>query len=182
MRICYIAGDVEGSHGKPVLPEVSNLISVGMVVVGGPEQHFYIEIKPMTPFWDPKTEDIHRMTPAYLERYGTEPRIAMRRCSAWVQSVAGSAAPLYCAMPLSYDWELLNLTFRRTGVANPFHHALDGRVLYRSVRGLPIGSEVSREEFSRDFPTDIPHLHHALGDALEYEEQVRAMLHRAGRI
>ena len=43
-------------------------------------------------------------------------------------------------------------------------------------------AEVTREQFARDYPTTIPHLHHALGDALEFEEQLRPMLIHAGRL
>lgn len=180
--LCYFAADVEGSHGKPVRPGISNLISLGLVQVGSPDEHFYVELKPVTPFWDPATEAIHKMTPAYLAAHGTDARAGLEKCRAWVLRVAAARFPVFCAMPLTYDWELADDAFRRTGVPNPFVQALDGRDLYRRINGMERHEDVYREAFARAYPTDIPHLHHALGDALEYEEQVRVMLRQAGRL
>lgn len=181
-RFCYFAADTEGSHGKPVIPGVSNMIALGLVLVGRPEEHFYAELKPFMPHWEARTEGYHKMTPAYLATHGVDARTALIRCALWACRAADGAARIFVAMPLLYDWELFKLTCSYTGVPNPFLGALDGRALFREAHGLAPLAKVRRRRFAREYPTSIPHLHHALGDALEFEEQVRPLLRRLGRI
>jgi hypothetical protein len=188
--IAYYAVDIEGSHGDPrppdnrpaLRPPHSSIVSIGIVRVGNPDAHLYLELKPISGLWDPATEPIHLMTRAYLAAHGSDARAALERIAAWVRADAAGKHAIFCAMPLTYDWEYVDAYYRIFGIANPFVHAIDGRAQYRALMGLETHEKVEREKFHRRFPSVVPHLHHALGDALEYEEAVSAMLRKAGRI
>lgn len=180
MKFSYFAADIEGSHGKGESPPVLSVLSVGLVLIGNPDEHFYAELKPISEHWDPAAEKIHGMSREYLRRNGEDPVRVLTAIDYWVRAHARGTAPVFCAMPLTYDWVHLDWYFRHFGINNPFLQTQDGRALYRQLRGLRTDAEVKRDRIWAEFPTVIPHIHHALSDALEYEEVHGGMLREAG--
>lgn len=179
MQKCYISVDVEGSVGFE-LPPVSNMVSLGACVIGKPDQRFYIEFKLLNDNWDPEAEKIHRLTRAYLRRNGEYMIPAMTAFRNWTLGASGGADPVFCATPIAYDWAYVDWCFRWCGIQNPYVETLDGRQLYRMIKGLPDSVKVERKSIWSEFPTQLEHTHHALDDALEQEEVFRQMLHVAG--
>ena len=180
MQRCFIAGDVEMSVGISV-PTQSNMVSFAMCEIGNPSEFFYAELSLVHPqHWDPATEPIHRITREYLRRNGVEPRLVMRAAEQWVKSVARGREAVYCAMPISVDYVYMDWYFQYCGIPNPFSEALDGRAQYRVIHGLSPDTRVNREDVWAEFPTGVPHTHHALSDTFEYEEVAAGMLRRQG--
>jgi len=182
MRLRFFAGDVEAGRGT-FLPPQNNMCSFGLVEVGNPDNFFYAEVKVVFPeWWEERTESIHLITPAYLDAHGLEPLEAMRRSADWVRETVGDDVAVYCAMPTLFDYGHMDWYYRFTGVPTPFGKTLDGRDQYRILHGLPSHAKVKRHRVWREFPTSVPHIHHALSDSFEYEEVVRGMLHAQGML
>ncbi|HXK36031.1 MAG TPA: hypothetical protein VJ553_00410 [Candidatus Paceibacterota bacterium] len=180
MRYRFFAGDVEAGRGT-LLPPLNNMVSFAIVEVGNPQNFFYVELKLVFPeWWEARTEGIHHLTPAYLERFGKDPHEAMEQSAIWVRETAGDDIPIYCAMPTAFDYGNMDWYYRFTGVPSPFSRALDGREQYRILHRLPTYTKVKRRRIWREFPTSIPHIHHALSDSFEYEEVVAGMLRAQG--
>jgi len=177
---CYFAGDDETSVGTVIAP-LNNIVSFALCEVGNPQQWFYTELQLVNPrFWDWRTEDIHKITREYLRHFGKDPKTEMEAAARWVRGVAAGRIAVYCATPVWFDFGNLEWYFRHFGVENPFQETLDGRDQYRAIHGLPAGADVPRMNMWREFPTDIPHTHHALSDTFEYEEVVAGMLRAQG--
>lgn len=180
MEKCYIAGDVESSRGA-VLPPEANMVSFALCEVGNPQEFFYVELRPVYPQpWDVQTERIHLITLKYALAHGKNPRQSMQDAAQWVRRTAAGRVPVFCAMPIWFDHGYLDWYFRRYLVRNPFTEVLDGRDQYRAIQGLSSGARVDRAAIWRDFPTSLPHTHHALSDTFEYEEVVAGMLRAQG--
>jgi hypothetical protein len=173
---CYFAADVESSRGD-VLPPENNMVSFALCEVGNPCSFFYTELQLLFPrWWDWHTEEIHRITREYLRRNGKDPWTEMEAVSKWVRAIANGRQAIFCAMPVWFDYGHLNWYFRHFGMPSPFAGTLDGRDQYRAIHGLPAGTKVNRMDVWREFPTSVPHTHHALSDVFEYEEVVAGML------
>jgi hypothetical protein len=178
MRCCFFAGDVEASVGW-LMPPLSNMISFALVEVGNPENFFYAELKPLFPgMWARRTEEIHHITREYLAEYGKDSREMMEFSARWVLDTAGDRLPIYCAKPISFDYGHMSRYYRYSGVPDPFFDTLDCREHSRLIFGLSPHAKVKGKRIKREFPSSIPHTHHALSDSFEYEEQVAAMLRR----
>lgn len=180
MKRCYFAGDDETSVVSVIAP-INNIVSFALCEVGNPDEHFYVEMLPHDEeFWDWQTEDIHHITREYLKLHGEEPRGALRAASHWVRSVAKDRIAVYCAMPVWFDYGNLKWYFEHFGIENPFQETLDGREQYRAIHGLSPKVQIDRRRVWNEFPTTIPHTHHALSDTFEYEEVVAGMLRAQG--
>ncbi|HXV27096.1 MAG TPA: hypothetical protein VD862_03700 [Candidatus Paceibacterota bacterium] len=190
MRFCYFAGDVEGSVGGPpgtpyVLPPRSSMVSFGLVAIGDPSKRFYAELQELTEpetGWNTESEKIHGLSREHLRLNGMQPWAAMDASRTWVNAVAGDAIPVYCAMPVAYDFRYMDWYYRHTRITNPFLKTLDGREFYRRLRGLRTDERVERSRIWAEFPTTMPHTHNALDDALEYAEVFGQMLREAGML
>jgi len=156
------------------------MVSVGACVIGDPDRRFYAELQEISPHWDPGAEAVHKLSRAHLRVHGEDPERAMEAFSKWVRGVAGEREAVFCATPIRYDWVYVEWYLRNYEVFNPFMRTLDGRQLYRQLKGLPTGAEVPRMRIWTEFPTALPHTHNALDDALEQEEVFRQMLREAG--
>lgn len=176
---CYVSVDIEGSFGKDAKPPVLSVISIGACVIGEPEKRFYRELKPISDHWDPEAEKIHKLSREYLDKYGVEPFIAMWNFSDWVVQAAAGRPAVFCATPISYDWNNVKWYLDNFKVSDPFEGTLDGRNLYRRIKGLSSKTDVPRAKVWEEFPTSLPHTHNALDDALEQEEVFRQMLQKA---
>lgn len=176
----YFAGDDETSVGTAIAP-LNNIVSFALCEVGNPGRFFYTELKLLFPqFWDWRAEEIHGISRHYLQHFGKDPRTEMEAAARWVQSVARGRIAVYCATPVWFDYGNLEYYFRHFGIGSPFQETLDGRDQYRAIHGLSAKSEVPRMDMWREFPTTIPHTHHALSDTFEYEEVVAGMLRAQG--
>ena len=140
---------------------------------------FYVELKPISDVWDLEAQKTHRLSRAHLEQYGLEPHIAMLAFQSWVICVSELLIPVFCAMPVRYDWKYVKWYFDWRQIPNPFTQTLDGRELYRNIKRLPAYAGVPRAQIWKEFPTALPHTHNALDDALEQEEVFRQMLKAA---
>lgn len=179
MEYCYISVDIEGSFDKKHKPPELSVISVGACVIGAMEKTFYAELKPISEEWNPESEEIHKLSREHLLKNGGDPKVVMSAFCEWALAVSGGKAPVFCATPLSYDWTNVKWYLDHFGVPDPFTDTLDGRALYRRIKGLPADAEVPRDNIWTEFPTTLPHTHNALDDALEQAEVFAGMLRAA---
>lgn len=185
MSKCYISVDVEGAVSE-MLPPYSSMLSLGACVVGKPKIQFYEELIPLNKNWDAQAEAIHGLTRQHLGAYGKDPRTVMEMFRVWTLRAASGAQPVFCAMPLRYDWGYVGWYFQTAeqedkDITNPYGETLDGTELFHIVMRIPEDARVTRSDIYKLFPPSVPHTHNALDDAVEQEEVFRQML-RYGKL
>jgi DNA polymerase III epsilon subunit-like protein len=143
------------------------MIAIGACLVTDPEVGFYREIRPLLGMpWDRATERIHRLTPAYLEEHGLEPRQAMLDLDGWLESSAPGRQPIFVGFNAAFDWMFVADYFHRFLGRNPFGiSALDLKGLYMGRHALERWDATRFSEVRRTYPTRRQLTHHALDDA-----------------
>jgi len=185
-KLCYISVDVEASVGWPSMPPNSSMIALGACVIGDKsgdvKKRFYAEIIPSGREWDPEAEKIHGLSPKYLYEHGQYPSQVMISHCCWVEDVVRGAKPVFCALPVRFDYAHVCWYFKMFQVHNPYTEPLDIRELYRGLKGIPAGVEIPSQQIRKDFPALLPHTHNALDDALEQAEVAEGILRALGRL
>jgi len=182
----YVSADVE-TDGP--LPGVNSMLSMGFAVAGvfsqgrfeaaDPEaQTFYRELRPAFDAVVPEALAVTGLDRDALAREGADPADAMTEAAAWVREVAGECRPVLVAYPLSFDWLFLQWHFLRFGRdGSPFGHSscLDAKTILQVKTGEVL-DEVRRDRLPEAVRPTRPHLHHALGDAIEQAELLARLL------
>lgn len=170
---CFISVDVESSG--PIPGEYS-MLSLGACVVGGKDEGFYVEIKPLNDKAVPDALKVSGFDMAKLAKSGEAPEDALSKLRDWVKKVAGAAKPVFVGFNAGFDWSFVNWYFIRFLGENPFGFApLDVKAYYMGLIGCSWEDTKSsriRPEFQSSKPAD----HNALNDARAQAEMFEKML------
>jgi DNA polymerase III epsilon subunit-like protein len=187
VEIIYFSVDVEASG--PV-PGLFNLVSIGAVPVSRreatwrPEEEvFYVELKPISPGFDPAAMAVHGIPRARLESEGTPADQAMRRLAGFVEGRVrrGEGRPVFVGHNAAFDWAFISYYFERYGLANPFgYKALDIKSLAMGCLGIG-WFDTNKENLETLLslpPQDPVQVHRADYDALYQARILCALLNR----
>ena len=104
----FISVDVEASGP---IPGDYSMLSLGAYVVGGQDQGFYVEIKPLNTNAVPEAMKVTGFDLTKLIVTGEEPADAMQKLAAWVIAVAGNGKPVFVGFNAGFDWSFVNWYF-----------------------------------------------------------------------
>lgn len=172
-----ISIDIEASGPSP---STGSMIALGACLVIEPEVGFYREIRPLPGApWDPETESIHRLVPAYLQEHGLDPSVAMADLAAWLDDVAPESQPIFVGFNAAFDWMFVADYCHRFLAHNPFGiSALDLKGVYMGRHGITRWDATRYSEISRTYRTRRHVTHHALDDARAQAELAQLLLAR----
>ena len=173
-REVYIVVDVEASGPNP---GDHALLSIGACSVAEPMQTFYVELQPDKAAFTPEAMAVNGLSLERLAAEGLPPEAALQEFAAWVARVVPQdAKPVLAAFNAPFDWMFDNDYFHRYLGYNPFgHSAHDIKSYYMGLEGVT-WQETSHRYVSQRY-CGKPHLtHHALDDAIDEAELLRAML------
>jgi DNA polymerase III epsilon subunit-like protein len=187
-ELTYYSVDVEATG--PV-PGLYNLVSVGATVIlpddSGrlkPADDFYVELRPVFAGHVPEANAVHGLDLERLGREGLEPRTAMERLTAFVESTCrpGSEATFVGHVAV-FDWMHVSWYYAWCGLPNPFgYKGLDTKSLGMGVLGLrwpDTSKDVMVPKLGIE-PQSEETLHRADADARHQAELLIALLERAG--
>lgn len=168
----FISVDVESSGP---IPGDYSMLSLGACVVGGNDEGFYAEFKPLN---DNAIHDALKITGFDLTKLadsGEHPADAMRKLSAWVKEICGEAKPLFVGFNAGFDWSFVNWYFHHFLGDNPFGFApLDIKSYYMGRSGCR-WEETKSSRIPAEFQPAKPGTHNALADALAQAEMFEKM-------
>lgn len=136
------------------------------------DQVFYRELRPISDAFEPEALRVNGLDRDRLMQEGADPATAMTEAASWIQSVAGSTAPVLVAYPLSFDWTWLYWYFvRYSALGSPFSHSrcFDIKTAYALKAHIPISS-AGRSQILPGLRSAHVHTHHAIDDAIEQAE------------
>jgi DNA polymerase III epsilon subunit-like protein len=170
----FIAVDVETAGPSP---SEYSLLSLGACLVSDPEQHFYVELQPVTPAMLPEALAIHGLSLERLRDYGLPPADAMREFERWVQSVTPvGTSPVFVALNAPFDWMFVNDYFHRYLRRNPFGYAaLDMKAFFMGMAGVP-WARANLRTMTEMYGEQETLTHNALDDARDEAILFRKML------
>jgi DNA polymerase III epsilon subunit-like protein len=165
MTDTYISVDIEASG--PVPGEYS-MLSLGACVVGAVEKNFYVELKPITPNFNPESLAVAGLDLEWLAKQGTAPADAMQAFDAWLCEVTPrDGLPIFAAYPLAFDWMFVAYYFERFLGRNPFGYSgFDVKSYYMGLTGEPWAVN----SIARRFPRLPALTHNARQDAIVQAE------------
>jgi DNA polymerase III epsilon subunit-like protein len=171
---CYVSVDVEAAGPSPCC---YSMLSIGACLVHDPEQHFYIELQPLTLNAVPAAMDVHHLSLERLARAGVPPAQAMARFADWLASVVPDGQrPIFVSFNAAFDWMFVNDYFHRFLGHNPFgHSALDIKAFYMGLSGRP-WSETSMRWLPPRYMSSRRLQHHSLQDAIDQAGLFRQLL------
>lgn len=169
----YISVDTEASG--PIPGEYS-LLSIGACVVENTRKNYYCELKPINNNFIPKAMEVNGLSLEKLAASGEEPATAMARFENWIKSGVGEQRPVFVGFNATFDWMFVHWYFIKFLGRDPFgisgldiksyfmgkHQSLWGETAKKKIRGL--------------YPSETPHSHQALDDAIEQAEIFSRML------
>ncbi len=176
----YFSADVE-TDGP--IPGPFSILSFALVYAGKfdgqkfvrPDHYsdgFYSELRPISDRFEDEALRVNGLDRNFLLDNGEDPSSAMSRASVWVKNIAGSAAPVLVAYPLSFDWSWLYwyfTSFSRDGSPFEYSRCFDVKTAVAVKLGVPI-SEAGRSRLPGFLRSTRKHTHHALDDAIEQAE------------
>lgn len=187
----YFSADVE-TDGP--IPGPYSMLSFALVYAGAfdgqrfsrpenYEQHFYVEIKPISNEFDPEALRVNGIDRERLLRNGQAPEIAMRAAADWVYKIAGKGKPVLVAYPLSFDWSWLYWYFVRFSSKSPFNYSrcFDIKTAFAVKAQVPI-ADAGRSRLESTLRPHQGHTHHALDDAIEQAEIFANVFQWEGRV
>lgn len=177
----YFSVDVEASG--PV-PGLYNLVSIGAVAVGRnasiwePQKDpFYVELKPLSPGFDPGAMAIHGIPRERLEGEGARPIDAMRRLTRFVEERVGSsgARPAFVGHNAVFDWAYISYYYEYHYLPNPFgYKALELKSFAAGCLGID-WFESHKEKLQELLP-GIPRQDDALVHRADYDALYQARI------
>ena len=176
----YFSADVETDG--PV-PGPFSMLSFGLVLAGifdgrkferpgQYSQHFYRELCPISPEFQPEALRVNGLDRDRLLETGDSPSTAMTDAARWVKTIAGTGHPVLVAYPLSFDWSFLYWYFIRfSNDGSPFSHSqcFDIKTAFAVKAHIPIAS-AGRRHLVPNLRANGVHTHNALDDAIEQAE------------
>jgi len=168
----FISVDVEAAG--PVPPEYS-MLSVGACIVGRTDEHFYVEIQPISDKAVPDALKVTGFVLDDLKKTGETPEDAMTKLRDWIEVVSAGGKPVFVGFNAGFDWSFVNWYFHHFLGENPFGFApLDVKSYYMGLTGCEwegTRSSRIRTEFQPEKPGD----HNALADAMAQAEMFEKM-------
>lgn len=180
----WISIDTEASAPSP---GVGSLLSIGASVVGDPDQHCYVELRPVPGMrWDPGAEAVHKLSREYLAANALDPHEAMTRLARWIEqipSVMRGERPVMVGFNATFDWMFICDYFWRFYGSCPLGiSGFDTKAAYFGLTYPKASSwaETTKGVIHARNPgiTSGPHTHNALDDAIEQGELLFELLKR----
>lgn len=169
----YISVDIEAS-GQ--FPGDFSMLSIGACVVGEKSKTFYIELQPINENFVAENVAVTGLSFEKLKMNGEEPVAAMQKFEKWIMQVSGGANPVLVAFNASFDWMFVDWYFRKFLGRNPFGlGGVDVKAYFMGMENVGWSGTKKRYVYEK-FPTDYPHTHNALDDALEQADVFEKML------
>jgi len=169
----YISVDIEAS-GQ--IPGEFSMLSIGACVVGNKKETFYIELQPVNDSFVPENVAVTGLLFEELKANGEEPIVAMQKFEKWIMEVSGDASPVLAAFNASFDWMFVDWYFRKFLGRNPFGlGGVDIKAYFMGMENVGWSGAKKRHVYEK-FPTEYPHTHNALDDALEQADIFEKML------
>lgn len=176
----YFSADVE-TDGP--IPGPYSMLSFALVLAGtydgerfvrpsSYDRVFYREMRPISDEFQPEALAVNGLDRDRLKREGGDPADVMTEASAFVREIAGQAAPVLVAYPLSFDWTWLYWYFVRFGRdGSPFAYSrcFDIKTAVAVKGRMPV-AEASRSRLPLHLRSHRAHTHHAIDDAIEQAE------------
>ena len=172
----YVAVDVEADGP---IPGPYSMISLGMAVVGHPDQRFYTELRPISDDFVPQALAVSGLDRERLLREAPTAEEAMAAAASWINGLRRIGRPVFLAAPAVWDGMFMHWYFVRYLGHSPFGATGSG-VDLRSYWMALTGSEWVDTRKGRIKHTlglhDLPHTHHAGDDAAELAAVFEAVL------
>ncbi len=172
----YVAVDVEADGP---IPGPYSMISLGMSVVGMPEQAFYTELKPISDDFVPRALAVSGLDRERLVREAPPAAQAMAWAAGWIDRLRRIGRPVFLAGPAVWDGMFVHWYFVKFLGKSPFGatgSGIDLRSYWMGQNGCEWNathkSRIKRELGLRG----LPHTHHAGDDARELAAVFEAML------
>ena len=172
----YIAADVEADGP---IPGPYSMISLGMAVVGMPDQRFYTEIKPISDEYVEQALAVSGLDRDRLLREAPPPGKAMSAAAKWVNGLRKIGRPVFLAAPAVWDGMFVHWYFLRFTGKSPFGQTGSGIDLRSYWMGLTGCEWVDTRKgiIKRTLAlSGLPHTHHAGEDAAELASVFEAVL------
>jgi ribonuclease T len=174
---CFISVDVETSGP---IPGDYSMLSLGACIVGGKDDGFYVEIKPLNDNAVPDAMKVTGFDLAKLAKTGERPEDAMSKLRDWLKEVGDSTKPVFVGFNAGFDWSFVNWYFIHFVGVNPFGFApLDVKSYYMGLIGCA-WEETKSSRIRPEFQPAKPGDHNALADA-RAQAEVFAKMRSAAR-
>ena len=177
-RLVYISVDVETSGPTP---GDYSLLSIGACLVSRPAENIYLEVQPLDGAKVlAEAMAVNGLSISALLRTGLMPYVAMTALDGWVAQVApkGPCKPVFLAFNATFDWMWVHWYFIHYLDRDPF--GISGMDIKAFAAGLH--REGWEKTYKRDlrkrYPSELPHTHNALEDAIEQADLFRQLLVR----
>jgi hypothetical protein len=163
----YVAVDVEADGP---LPGPYSMISLGMAVVGAPDQRFYTEIRPISEKFVPEALAVSGLDRDRLLREAPTAEAAMQAAAKWINALRRIGRPVFLAAPAVWDGMFVHWYFMQFTGKSPFGatgSGVDLRSYYMGMQGCE-WVETRKGKIKHALGvTELPHTHHAGEDAAE---------------
>jgi DNA polymerase III epsilon subunit-like protein len=170
---CFISVDVETSGP---IPGDYSMLAIGACLVGGGDDGFYAELKPISDHSLPAALKVSGFKLDELAVSGERPEDALMRLRDWVERACGGARPVFVGFNAGFDWSFVNWYFIHFLGENPFGFApLDVKAYYMGLVGCSWDDTRSSRIRSEFQPAEAGD-HNALTDARVQAEMFRKML------
>jgi DNA polymerase III epsilon subunit-like protein len=151
------------------------MLSLGACVVGGKDDGFYVEIKPLNDNAVPEALKVSGFDLAELAKSGDKGEVAMAKLRDWVKKVSGAAKPVFVGFDAGFDWSFVNWYFIHFLGENPFGFApLDVKAYYMGLIGCD-WEETKSSRVRCEFQPAKQGDHNALTDARAQAEMFEKM-------
>lgn len=172
----FISVDIESSGP---IPGDYSMLSLGACVVGGDDEGFYAEFKPLNDNAIPEAMKATGFQLSKLAETGDRPEDVMTNLAAWVARVAIDGKPIFVGLNAGFDWSFVNWYFIHFSKSNPFGFApLDIKSYYMGLTGCT-WEETKSSRIRPEFQPSKAGDHNALNDARAQAEMFDKM--RTGR-
>lgn len=174
----YFSVDVEADGP---IPGPYSMLSIGVAVAGRRAEEFtpappdaatfYQELRPISDEYVPDALAVTGLDRDRLLREGTEPEVAMRALTEWVEQRCEGSQAVMVGYPAVYDWLFLYWYLIRFTGSSVFGHSrcLDLKTMYATKAGVGL-TEAHKWVMPRQLRSRRPHTHHAENDAIEQAE------------
>lgn len=163
----YIAVDVEADGP---LPGPYSMLSLGMAVVGSPDQRFYTEIRPISDRFQAEALAVSGLDRDRLLREAPAPEVAMEAAARWINHLRKVGRPVFLAAPAVWDGMFVHWYFMNFTGKSPFGNTgsgIDLRSYWMGWRGCEWAETRKGRIKSELGLKDLRHTHHAGDDAAE---------------